>query len=320
MTRRRSIDPLSAIAPVARVAAVGLVAAGGLLGGQLVHATTDVAQAPAAVTAARDAGSSPNAQAALREARTLLAAVHLPPGSSRLSARPANAPTPSSMPFLNQRPELVTRTEWWQSSLSPSALAAWLGANPPAGLMSSRSGSPTSVSPYFLTGYMENASGVLDQINLYAEAFTLPDGRTTGLQLIAAVVYRPERTAQETVSGATQIVATPTFPGLGARAADATTVTNPSEIAQVEKIINALPTQPLGTFNCPEDTGGSLGLTFESGTGARLAQVQIAASGCGSATVTAGGKQQPELAGSGPTVQQIQTIIGTHWQLMVAAL
>jgi hypothetical protein len=261
----------------------------------------------AAATASR---SNPNGyQAAVTKAQAALAAFHLTPGSTQLRSRPATALAPLFPLYATQLPYVVTRTTWWKSPLSINALGEWALNNEPAGMLLGGPGLPDLPgSPYLFMTYYGNRSGVLDGIFMYVEAFPLPGGRAAGLQLTVEIVYQPARTPEETVSNAVRLVLTPTA---ALNRVEPMTITRPTEIAQVEQIINALPTWPLRSQGC--DSGNGLGLTFESATGSVLLQMQITVEGGSGAVVTVGGKPQPELAAGPQTVADIQQAVGTDW-------
>jgi hypothetical protein len=275
--------------------------------------------APAALgLTATAAASHPaaNAQAAADKAQSLLDEFRMPAGSQRLSTRPATAPSRAdSISFVPATPDLVTRTGWWSSTLTPTALSSWLEANPPKGLSDAQSttqhgaGAPATVQLIY-TGF---GTGAVDEIAVFTNVFALPDGRT-GLQLSALVTYRPDRPAGETLPAAARLVVTAHGVGPGHGTAS-TTVTNAAQINRVENLIDGLPTQPQGAYSCPADVGGELALDFDSASGSLLAQVQIHLSGCGGAGVTVGGRQEPDLSAHSDTAQEIQDIIGTHFPL-----
>jgi hypothetical protein len=324
---RRTTDPLAPLLPLARLAAVSFVAVvatlaavhygAGAGAGDATSAagststaalSTDV-QLTATGTASGKADA--NARLAATEASTLLNAVKVPPGSVRLASQPGDAPDHGQPPAQPQTSTLVTGRTWWSTPLGPSDALKWMGANPPNGLQTSASG-PSMI------GFDADSSGVINQADVYAETFTLPDGKT-GIQLSSVVVYLPQRPAQETIPAAAKLVAVPDLPGPGGRAGASAAFTDQAEISRVAAIINALPTQPPGTYNCPADTGGGLELDFESSGGAPLAQVEIRASGCGGVLVAARGARLPGLSGGAQALQQIQDVLGTHWQLTLPA-
>ena len=322
--KRRTTDPLAPLMPLARLAAVGFVAAAGTLaavnvGGPSSAAVTTPASGAGVVLSAHPSPStkpttSPsangNSRAAELEANTLLSEIKVPPGSVAVSTRPGNAPDLGQAPFLPQVPSLITRTNWWSSTLSVNAALDWMRAHPPTGLFPSISGSGSAQ----MIVFQGNGSGVIDQVTGYAQIFTLPDGET-GIQTSSVIVYQPDRPAQETIPTAAKLVAVPDFPGSGGRGGGSAIFTDQTEINRVAQIINALPTASLGTFSCPADNASGLDLKFESSSGTILAQVLMNASGCGGTAVSTAGKQQPTLASGAQTIQEIQDILGTRWQL-----
>ena len=314
---RRTTDPLAPLLPLAQLAAVSFVAvvatlaavhfgAGAGAAGSTSTAalSTDVQLTATGTTTAK---ADPNAQVAATEASTLLGAVKVPPGSVRLTSQPGDAPNLGKPPVQPSASTLVTRMAWWSTSLSPHDALAWMSAHRPNGLETSDSG-PS------LIGFEAAGSGAIGQADVYAETFTMPDGKT-GIQLSSVVVYLPTRPAQETIPAAARLVAVPDFPGPGGRSGASATFTDQAGIDRVAAIINALPTQAPGLLYCPADTGGGLELDFESGDGAALAQVEIRASDCAGVSVTTHGTQQPGLSGGTQALQQIQDALGTHWQL-----
>ncbi|MBR7830325.1 hypothetical protein KDK95_28745 [Actinospica sp. MGRD01-02] len=113
-----------------------------------------------------------------------------------------------------------------------------------------------------------------------------------------------------------KLVAIPDYPGQSGRSSTSTsaTVTDQTEIDRVATLINALPPAPTGIFNCPMDTGGGLTLKFESSSGTVVEQAVMAATGCGGTLITIAGKRMDRASGD-DTIQQIQHILGTNWQL-----
>ena len=316
--KQRTIDPLAPLLPVVRLAAVGLVAAAGTLAA--VHlgpsgttqASISAHDTGTTSTTTSPTGSGTNAQVAAKEANALLGEVEFPPGSVQLTSQPSGAPDGGVPPILPRVSTMVTRTAWWTSTLSPTDALNWMQAHPANGLDASISETSNSGPP--VIGFQRNASGVLAEDTVYAEAFELPGGKT-GIQLSSVVVYQPDRPAQETIPAAAKLVATPEFPLGRARGNTSATFTDQAEIDRVARIINALPTATQGSYSCPDDTGGGLTLDFESSGGTITAKVTMQATGCGGTSIEAAGTQQPGLASGYETIQQIQNALGTHWQL-----
>lgn len=159
----------------------------------------------------------------------------------------------------------------------------------------------------------------------------VPVARVTAVGLVAAAAtlaatqgltghVSPETATGPTPSPAataiTKLIAIPDYPGQAAHSSGSTsaTITDQAEITRVAALINALPPAPTGVFNCPMDTGGGLTLDFESSSGTIVEQAVMAATGCGGTTITIAGKQSARASGD-DTIQRIQRILGTNWQV-----
>jgi hypothetical protein len=116
-------------------------------------------------------------------------------------------------------------------------------------------------------------------------------------------------------TSATKLVAIPHYAQRAKRTTSSSTITNQAEINRVAEIINTLPTAPTGIFDCPDEIGGGLELEFESADGTVVERASMAATGCGGTSITIGSAQSERASGQ-DTIQQIQDIIGTHWQLI----
>jgi hypothetical protein len=140
-----------------------------------------------------------------------------------------------------------------------------------------------------------------------------------GGSLIAVHALDTPASAQPATTAPTntaKLVAIPRYAEQAKRTTSSATVTDQAEITRVASIINALPPAPTGAFACPADFGAGLELDFESAGGTVLEQASMDASGCGGTSITINGARQPDRASSLGTIQQIQGILGTNWQLL----
>ena len=304
--RRRIADPLAPLKPVARLAAVGLVATVGMLGAVQIHAQ------PAQVSTTLVSASN-GASEATAEADTLLAAVHLPPGAIRLTSKPANAPaapTPEG--------DMVTQTQWWSTNTSAADVLSWVAAHPTSSTVATlQEWSGSGIQSPRVTdavGFDGNSAGVLYELYVGVTPFTLSGGRT-GIEVTASVYYRPARTPQETIPVTAKLVVSQILPGVAGNGGTVTT-TDPGVIGQVARIINGLPTAPLGPRYCPMNNGAGISLSFESSSGTVLYLVSLETSGCGGSAITVAGHPQPPLAGNVDAAGQVVSAIGAHWHLM----
>jgi hypothetical protein len=125
------------------------------------------------------------------------------------------------------------------------------------------------------------------------------------------------------VPAAAKLVVVPDF-GMNAKGAQTqphasgVTVTDPARIADVTRIINSLQLVD-SVRNCPFDDGSGLQLTFESADGATVAVAHADELGCGDINLKIGSASPLDLSGTAavPVIQQIETAIGTSWNLRV---
>ena len=132
---------------------------------------------------------------------------------------------------------------------------------------------------------------------------------------LAAVLAVNGHASAEPVAATSKLVAIPEYAQQPKRTTDSATFTDQAKIDRVAEIIDALPPAPTGAFACPIDVGGGLELDFESGSGAVLEHASMHATGCGGTTITIGGAQSERASGRN-TIQEIQHILGTNWQLV----
>jgi hypothetical protein len=290
-------------------------------------ASTPPASTPASAQPAQAGGTSHSAEA-VQDAASLFGALATPPGAVRLPAAPAGAPALSAKlpPETPVDPDLVERTAWWSTNQSPTALLAWLSADPPAGTTADGSADSAPVGGGTLSTRDFAAPavpGVISQRLVETSVSGLPGGGSA-LREDVIVTYLPAKSAAETIPVAAEIDVAPTgpagrnpatSPGSTASPGGSLTVTDPAEIAEVTSVINGLPAKSAGAVNCPMDNGAGLRLTFRSRPGVELAEVDVAATGCRTVSVTIGGSKQPALSGGDQLTSQIMTVIGANWQL-----
>ena len=302
---RRVVDPLAPLKPVARLAAVGVVALGGVL------AATQLYPAGAAVRPG-------TAAAHLASPADVLHSVAVPPGSTALHGKPADAPGGGQPPFTSGGTVQRTGAVWWSTELSSADVYSWFRAHPPTGMTAQMSGTVGGApgQTQFLGFTPVHVAASAPDPTVYVETFPLPGGRT-GIQLSADVVYPLVRTAQEMVPTAAKLVVTGQYSGggIGTPPSPVTvTLTDPARIASITKIVNSMQLVN-GIFNCPQDAGGGLLLTFETASGKTLATTDMSIGGCGFASLRIGSVREPALSGAPGAIQQIQSVLGTHWNL-----
>ena len=134
---------------------------------------------------------------------------------------------------------------------------------------------------------------------------------------LAAVLAVDSDTSAAPVAATSKLVVIPEYARQAESTTGSVTFTDQATIDRVAEIINALPPAPTGALACPADFGGGLELAFESSSGAILEQVSMHATGCGGTTITIGGAKSDRASGR-DTIQEIQQILGTNWQLVSA--
>jgi hypothetical protein len=225
--------------------------------------------------------------------------------------------------------DIVTRTQWWRVPGQPRAALAWVGAHLPPGFTADGSGSASSPgsSPGTLIETQADAfalppvPGVLPQRQLVVTVVAYRG--QTALRTDAQVTWLPTRPAAERIpSGARAVTVTPVF-GLNRdtrrdRLDRAFTVTDPAQVARLVALADALTVFPAGVYACPASFGGAMRLAFLDHPGGHvLARFSAEYGGCGSVSVSVGGKTQPALSTwttSGALFQdRVLAIAGVRW-------
>lgn len=167
-------------------------------------------------------------------------------------------------------------------------------------------------------GADDDAPGIAQE-QLGAQTGAGPGGKAA-IRVDAIVDYLPGRTAAETIAGVDSVTVTAytgsrTKPYLVPVPGESVTVTDPTGVAALAGIVNALSTATDAPRSCPADIGASgLWLDFHAARpGAPDYLVDDSTTGCGGTSVSVGGVAQPELdeAQTGPILQ----ILYVDWSL-----
>ena len=312
MTSTAGICRPSRLGLIARLVVTVAVGAGATIGAVLVRSS------PAA---ALDHGATPldsHLAIATAEAQRLLEDFLAPTGSNRLPGQPAGIEVSADPADAVSMPYQVSKTAWWQAAQPLKDLTTWLDQHPEQGLTSVEgdgAASPDSQTIAF-SGRPDAAS--LDGIRLTVTAYALTDDSTV-LRVVADVDYVPPRPTSEVLPAASQLIVVPTFPVGSKETAAEVTLTDPSQITRIEQVIDALPKAPTGTAHCPFDNGAGMALDFEDAQNTTLADVVIGVLGCQRVQLSINGYNEPALAEGRQAAVQIQTILGTHWDLAQSA-
>jgi hypothetical protein len=325
------------------VCAVVFCATAAAAGAVAVTASADGATAARGVTVARGGtaarGSESPKQIAEADAASMLAAFRPPPGAQR--SGPIDGSKLSVAPAGSTSPDFVTRTAWWRVSGPMDAALNWVRAHPPAGFTFGGSGSasgPSGVTVRFDEFTLPPVPTVIQQRALYVSVAS--DGTAgTAMRVDSQVNWLPAKSPAERIPAQARVVTITAIPGAGPGSGSGSvmapgggtatgagagqvlsspprpvTVTDPATVAKIAAVVDGLPLMPPGVFSCPFSNGEGLKLTFRATeSGPVLAQVISQNNGCGTVTLTIGGKQMPALWGGGSMDKQVLKLAGINW-------
>jgi hypothetical protein len=289
-------------------------------GSQVAGQTAGQAQ-PASTTSH---AASPRQRAAADAAR-IIADFPRPPGAVRTGLIASLASPGIGMGTT----DIATATRWWRVPGQPKAVLSWVRAHLPAGFTPSGSGFSGSASPASAMSAdsesdifaLSPVPAVLPQRQLVVTAVAYRG--QTALRTDAQVAWLPPRSAAEKIpSGVRAVTVTPVF-GLNRdarldRLDHAFTVTDPAAVARIVALADGLTVYPPGVHPCPADFGGAMRLAFLARPGGPvLARFSAEYAGCGTVSVSVGGRGQPALSDwttSGQLFQdRVLAIAGVRW-------
>jgi hypothetical protein len=274
-----------------------------------------------AVPAADVAAHETPPQRAAADAAAMVAAFIPPPHAARTGPLPVRLlAQPVDQPLVG---DLVTRTGWWRVAGQPQAVVSWIQAHEPPGFAFLGGGNGTGFVTargtdvmWTITFIRPDVPGVLTERQLVATVAA--DGRDrVAIRLDAYSVWLPVRPAAETIPASAQSVTI--TPVAGEPAAEhQVTVTDPTRVARIAALVNALPVYPpRGPMWCdillPLDGGPAMRLTFRTSAGRALAVVTAYQEECQLVDVVTGGKTMPALAGAQTLIQRAMAIAGIAW-------
>jgi hypothetical protein len=278
------------------------------------------AVATARLTQAARAAQSPE-QLAEADAVTMLAAFRPPPGAQRSGAI-AVSPL-SAAPGGSTSPDFVTRTAWWRVPGTMGTVLDWVEAHPPAGFTVGGSGDTSDasvVTSRFVAFDLPPVANVLATRSLYVSVAS--DGADrTALRVDSQVNWLPTKPSDERIPATAKVVTITALPGIdianGKTAPSPgrpVTITDAVTVTKIAGVVDALPLMPPGVFACPLSTGQGLRLTFRASVGGPvLAEATGYTNGCGTVTLTVGGKLMPTLWDGARLAQEVLKLAGIHW-------
>jgi len=288
----------------------------------VLAAVAGVAVAMAVVGVAAAGSRSANRAAARRDAHSLLAKLVLPAGAIRIVSEPRgdNGYLKASG-WLEGDDAHALAHRWWEVPGTPDGVIAYVRAHPPAG--SRLFGTGTAGNLYNATSadsvYYERP-GVRDVLGfreLDVTATALPDGETGVLAEAQSDWIVPRPSSEQVPPSTAEIDITSGAPGQ--QPAESLSVTEPSEVSGIVRLINAMPiAQPI-SYGCPALTDPRLvTMTFRAATGSPPLAVLTyydfrpwsgPSQGCKTVELRIGGRRRDPLIG-GDFLRAIGRILG----------
>ena len=294
-------------------------------GGLCVLASVAAMSSPArASLASEGCGSTPglasqpaSPPAAQADAAALLADLELPPGSRESATEPREDDSILAAPaYEAASPNLVDLHGWWVAPVGPAELLTSICSHLPSGTSRrtvgvGRSGSGVPRNE-FAAFAVRGRAGIL-----VVTVVELPNG-STALRADAEVVWVAPRAMSERFPAAARsirLVATDLSAYPSRRRA--LVMRLPSRVASAQRIervaalLNRLRVAQPGLVHCPEQSSGTVRLTFFTRRDASpAASASITTGGCGRVTVVIAGVPRPSLEAGWPLVEAIGRALG----------
>jgi hypothetical protein len=254
----------------------------------------------------KSGAEAPNRVAAEKVARSLLAWLTLPAGSSYSATQPSGSSPRLSQPSeVPGTPKLIDRPAWWSLPGSPEAVLESIKRRPPAGSRLFEESSDVQLGVGELSRSIEfswpSVAGVLASRALLLTAVAEPGG-TTGLRADAQVVWIVPRAVSERIPAQARVLEIAY--SKGGKPPRMLTVQNRSAVRRIAALIDALPiVQPSDPHSCPAMRANprTVTLTFRAApTGRPLAEAtQSEPPGvCAPMSIEIHGTRRPALTGA----------------------
>lgn len=266
-----------------------------------------------------------NRASAGRDVRALLTRAVLPAGAVRLSGPPSGSSAIDNAAPQQATPDIADVHAWWQAPGTLTSVVAFEKAHAPAGSsFSSRGGGATRVSggghPTAVWSYVEFSfpaeAGVLGSRMLIVKVTAL-GAHSVALRVDAQDVWEVPRSAAERIPTAVhEIDVSRGIPGRPPTLSQS--VTDPSKVASIIKLIDALPIVQPNAIECPMIlvNGPTVTLSFRvSAGGSVLAQAsqnvaQGPSSVCNPMRLSINGRSQTPLLGGSSFLAAAGKLLG----------
>jgi hypothetical protein len=289
----------------------------------LLAAAVGLGVAAAVVGGAAAGSRSANRAASRGDARSLLARLVLPAGATRLASEP-----PGDHAYLKVAAALEADAArslahgWWEVPGTPDVVLAYIRAHRPAGgkLFATGAGGNlrNATSAETLDYQWPGVRNVLGYRELAVTATALADGETGVLAEAQSDWIVPRPSGEQIPPSTGEIDITSGTPGQPPT--ESLSVSKPSQVRKIVKLINALPiAQPIA-YMCPALIDPRLVvMTFRTATGGPALAVLTyydyrpwsgPSAACKTVGLTIGGRRQDPLVG-GSFLQAIGRMLGT---------
>jgi hypothetical protein len=288
----------------------------------VVAGVVGVALAAAVVGVATAGSRSANRAASRRDARSLLAKLALPAGATWLFSEPHGDHAYLKAQGALEGDEARTVAHgWWEVPGIPGDVIAYIRAHPPTGGTQFGTGAAGNIyngtSADSLYYQWPGVRGVLGYRELAVTATALPDGETGVLAEAQSDWIVPRPTGERIPSSTAEIDIASGTPRQAP--SESFSVSTPSEVRKIVRLINGLPiAQPI-VYNCPALTDPRfVRMTFRAATeGPALAVLTYydfrpwagPSNACKTVDLTIAGRRQDPLIG-GDFLQAIGRMLG----------
>jgi hypothetical protein len=269
--------------------AVVVIAAGAAAMGQRAFGRSTTTPVSGVTPSAATPGTS-REQITRDAMHALLAQVALPPGSAMATAAPV--PMLTAPAVTQASTNMIDVSGWWTTPGTVEGTVTYLKAHPPTGTTGigiASSGSPNDMAQAVIFYTAPTHDYADPQLIVTVSA----DAGQVAVRADAQAIWRPMRSAAETLTVATITAGSAESSGIGDSPSGSSATLTKSQVRQLGPLLNGLDTAAPRDRFCPSATTTRT-LKFDTTTG----PVQFDLTTCGNVIVTAGGVQQPALQDS----------------------
>jgi hypothetical protein len=270
--------------------AVVVIAAGAAVIGERTFGPPTTTPINGVTPSAATAAGASREQITRDAMQAMLAKVSLPPGSRVVTAAPV--PMLTAPATTQMSTNLVDVSGWWTVPGTVQDTLTYIKAHPPTGTTGIGIGSGDA------SGNGESVSFDMTATSDYADPQLMilvsADAGGVAVRVDAQAIWRPTRSAAETLDAATVTAVSVENVGFGGSGPSGSSVSlTKAQVRQVVDLLNGLDTAVPVEYHCPPITITRT-LTFDTATG----PVEFEPTNCVNVNVTAANGQQPALQDS----------------------